>query len=383
MGVDVRECYSFAGTTDGVRKFRDFLYPYSLDSLPDEKIETDEIFGLSTKLAKLIDEKYPVDRENAGKSSVGWCMSVGELKESDGRAYFDAALDNRNRDSSGMFKALLDKYFPGVYMYYRITGDSIMSNTYYLNDFKMRFFDYAPEGKFLLRGGWNEIGVLYDGNYTKEEIVGSYRLFLGNTDINPLNIPIFCGGEALTDGQYQIEILQAENAGIEEPSVEICKKLRGKPKAENHGLRPEWQSAVQRKIDYEKYPELKDTPHLVGTREDGKPYLYRAAISEKDDKTVRIPECIIDFDRNAFDYDVLFDSAYRATKSYGTEDYVLVLTNAQKDSANLDGAKFFFRHIRTDDGEILYEHKENQPEDFSSADDSSEQNGGFPNDIPF
>lgn len=151
MGVDVRECYSFAGTTDGVRKFRDFLYPYSLDSLPNEKIKTDEIFGLSTKLAKLIDEKYPVDRENAGKSSVGWCMSVGELKESDGRAYFDAALDNRNRDSSGMFKVLLDKYFPGVYMYYRITGDSIMSNTYYLNDFKMRFFDYAPEGKFLLR----------------------------------------------------------------------------------------------------------------------------------------------------------------------------------------------------------------------------------------
>ena len=378
MGCDIRERYWFVGAEDSIKAWHDFLFPCSINAYPqleDMEFYDEEwnniVFGLSDKLTKLIEEKYPI--ENEKKSCLGFFMEMGEVKTSGDRACFDCYLDNRNSISTYIFKELLDKYFSGVYMYFRYTGDSYMSNTYCSNDRDMRFFDYATEGTLRLADGWNKIGVLYDGNYTKEEIIDSYRLFLGNTDINAEYIPVFCGEEALHEGQYEIRVVQAENAGIEEPSVEVCHAFSARKICEKQGLKEDWQNVAQRIIDYEKYPELKGTPLVVGTRENGKPYLYRAVAYSK---TVKIPECIVDFDEEAFDFDVLYDSGYNFSKEYGAKGYTLLLTDEQNEV--LTRRKFFERNyffdtIKTHSGKVIYD----------KPTESADAGYTFPTDIPF
>lgn len=380
MGVDISESYYFVGNVRGVKAWYDFLYPYSVNSLPEKDMCTNEIFTPSTKLSKLIEEKYPLDKAKTKKTHLGFCMRLGDVKKSGDLACFRCNLDNRNSISAYVFKELLEKYFHGVFMYYRYSGDSSMFNTYCLNDKEMRFFAYPPKGMFFLQHGWNKIDVLYDGNYTKEEIENSYRLFLGNTDINEKYIPVFCGEEALNDEQYPLEDLQVENAGIAEPSVEACRLFRDKPISELHGLKPEWQNVAQRSIDYGKYPELKGTPHVIGTRKHGSPYLYRLVAY---DKTVKIPACITDFDEDAFDFDVLYDSGYDFSKEYGGNGYVLVLTDEQKaafSEAMLREARFFFDTIKTESGEVIFD-KAKEQTDWKTANTAVEND--FPNDIPF
>lgn len=390
MGCDIREKYYFVGSVEGVKAWRDFLYPCSVSAhsqLEEMELYDEEwnniVFGLSEKLEKLIEEKYPIDSDKAKKTHIGFFMDVGDLKISGDWACFECGLDNRNSISAYIFKELLDKYFHGVFMYFQYSGDSYMFNTYCSNDREMRFFDYAPEGTLHLVGGWNAIGVLYDGNYSRDEIASSYRLFLGNTDINPKYIPVFCGEEALRDGQYEIEDTQAENAGIAEPGVDVCRAFSGREMSKEHGIKPEWQHVAQRSIDYEKYPALKNTPHVIGTRKDGTPYLYQAVAYSK---TVQVPSCITDFAEDAFDFDVLYESSYDFAKEYGGKDYVLVLTDEQKAKFSKDMLKeamFFFDAIKTESDEMLYyKAKEcEQHEQHATAEDSA--GSGFPDDIPF
>ena len=122
--------------------------------------------------------------------------------------------------------------------------------------------------------------------------------------------------------------------------------------AKFHGLTPQWQNVPQRTIDYNKYPALKGCPHIIGTRDDGTPYLYRAVAY---DLEVRIPECITDFDKNAFDWELLYESAYRFNQ--GRQDHTLILNDAQKSRINIKEVNSFFHCIKTESGEILYEHK--------------------------
>ena len=319
MGCDVREKYWFVGAEDSIKAWHDFLFPCSMNAYPqleDMEFYDEEwnniVFGLSEKLKKLIAEKYPIDEEKSKKTHLGFFMGVGEVKVLSEWACFSVSLDNRNSVSAYIFKELLDKYFHGVYMYYQYTGDSYLFNTYCSNDREMRFFDYASEGTYRLCGGWNDIGVFHDGNYTKEEIVESYRLYLGNTDINA------------------------------------------------------------------KYPELKGTPHVIGTRKDGKPYLYRAVAY---DKTVQIPRCIVDFDDKAFDFDVLYESSYDFEKEYGGKGYTLVLTDEQRERIAVDEiqreAGYFFDVVKSESGEVLYDKAEREKESPVSIDNA------FPDDIPF
>ncbi len=379
MGVDIQESYYFMGSEQGVKTFYDFLYPYSINAQPEQEKDKnseyeDMLFELSKNLDKLINEKYPIDKTKIKETYLGWFIGLGEVKQSGGRACFHCSLDNRNSISAFIFKELLDKYFPGVYMYYQYSGDSAMFNTYFSNDKDMRFFDYAPEGTYRLAGGWNEINVLYDGNYTKDEIINSYKLFLGNPDIDPTYIPVFCGEQALHEDQYPIEDLQVENAGIAEPDVEICQSFRDKPKtsAEQHGLKPEWQNAAQRSIDYEKYPELKGTPHIIGTKEDGTPYLYRAVVY---DKTVKIPACITTFDEQAFD--LLYETSCDFSKEYSYKDYELVLTEEQKNAFDIHKVTWFFQTIKSESGKVFFEHKNN------AGDPPAGDDNPFPDDLPF
>ena len=385
MGCDVREKYWFVGAEDSIKAWHDFLFPCSMNAYPqleDMEFYDEEwnniVFGLSEKLKKLIAEKYPIDEEKSKKTHLGFFMGVGEVKVLSEWACFSVSLDNRNSVSAYIFKELLDKYFHGVYMYYQYTGDSYLFNTYCSNDREMRFFDYASEGTYRLCGGWNDIGVFHDGNYTKEEIVESYRLYLGNTDINAKYLPVFCGEEALCDGQYEIEDLQAEKAGIAEPSVEVCRAFSARKISEELGLKAEWQGVAQRSIDYAKYPELKGTPHVIGTRQDGKPYLYRAVAY---DKTVQIPRCIVDFDDKAFDFDVLYESSYDFEKEYGGKGYTLVLTDEQRERIAVDEiqreAGYFFDVVKSESGEVLYDKAEREKESPVSIDNA------FPDDIPF
>ncbi len=359
MGIDISEHYTFIGKTEQVKSFYGFLKQYDAKHISSNEYHK-KVFDLAEQFAKAVETQYPIDKTKIKDTYLGYYMRLTELKELEGYTCFCAKLENRSSISAYIFKQMLEKYFIGVFMYYYYTGDSMMFNTCCTNDKLMRFYAHAEEGKYLLRDGWNEISVLYDGNYTKEEIADSYRLFLGNTDINPDFLPVFCGGQPLKDDQYPIEDTQAEHDGISEPPVEICRKFGtnqdGKNKIDEmtkfHGLTPQWQNVPQRTIDYNKYPALKGCPHIIGTRDDGTPYLYRAVAY---DLEVRIPECITDFDKNAFDWELLYESAYRFNQ--GSHDHTLILNDVQKSLVNIKEIKSFFHCIKTESGEILYEHK--------------------------
>lgn len=365
MGVNIQESYVFAGKTELVREFykvikrktelvRDFyeiITPFDITektkglAFDDLKKINERSARMQKALINLIEHHYPIDKEKTKDTQLGFDMCVGSARESGEFSAFDCSLYNRDSISAYFFKQLLEKYFPGVFMYYECRGNSAMFNHSVTNDREMRFFDSVEEGKLWLSGGRNEIGVLYDGFYTKEEIADSYRLFLGNTDIESEFLPVFCGDEPLREDQYEIDDVRIESAG-EEPPAELCRKfLREKAVAENApcGLKPGWQGKTPRKIDYEKYPGLKDCPHIIGTREEGSPYLYRAVAYAKE---IHIPSCILDFDKKAFDFDVLYDSAH---KLYDTDKgFTLFLTEeqAKKVSVKEIKAENFFESIK-------------------------------------
>ncbi|MCR5288907.1 MAG: hypothetical protein K6E51_02815 [Treponema sp.] len=375
MGCDISESYYFAGSLDGIKTFYDFLKP----------LERNTAFENDTDFETLINEKYPVDKAKLNDTSFGFDMIVGKIKTANKLSAFPCSLFNRNSISAYVFKELLDTYFPGVYMYFSYTGDSVLFNTCNTNDKEQRFFAHGEQGKCYLSGNYNELKVLHDGNYTRQEIIDSYVLFLGNPDIDAEYIPVFCGEDALGEEQYNIEAIYAQNTGIPEPTVTDCHALCENPPALDvpHGLTPEWQSKKQRVLDYQTYPELKACKHLVGQHEDGLPYLYRTVIYEN---PVRIPSCLTDFDKNAFDWNVLYVS--KCINNI-TDPLTLVLT---KEQAQLLEAKIsvtknqnyrfadFFDVVKTEDGDILFEYKPIERPNSLSAELSDD---GFPSDIPF
>ena len=166
MGCDISETYYFAGSVDGVKKFHDFLKPF---------VGKDN-FEASLK------EKYPIGKSKLNDTSLGFYMSLDGIKTADGLSAFSCGLCNRNSISAFFFKELLDNYFPGVYMYFSYTGDSVLSNTFNTNDKEQRFFALV---------------LAEDAEEDEAEIY--------------------------------IEEIYAENAGIPEPSVEQCHALCGNP----------------------------------------------------------------------------------------------------------------------------------------------------------
>lgn len=382
MGCDISENYYFAGSIDGVKNFYNFLK--SADACESCSSE-EKRRSLEQKLITLLREKYLIDEIKL--CDFGFGLEVGEIKIANGLSAFPCWLWNRNAISAHVFKELLDNYFPGVYMYFAYSGDSYLFNTFSTNDRDQRFFTHGEPGMCYLHGDYNSLQVLYDGNYTRKEIIDSYKLFLGNSDINSDYLPVFCSDKPLSEDQYHIEEVFVENAQLPELSVEECHALCKCPPEiiTSHGLKPEWLKKKQMKIDYKKYPELECTPHIVGQYCDGSLYLYRAVVQEN---PLRIPDCIRNFDEAAFDWCVIAESIY---KNKIEKPLTLILTSAQTEAleAEVNAAKEkegkfagFFDTVKTDKGKILLEYKTKQKADNKKS-DSEVSADGFPDDIPF
>lgn len=68
MGCDISEAYYFVGSVDDVKKFHDFLKPF----VGKNNFETS------------LKEKYPIDKSKLNDTSLGFYMSLDEIKTADG-----------------------------------------------------------------------------------------------------------------------------------------------------------------------------------------------------------------------------------------------------------------------------------------------------------